>query len=194
MRPKSAFRIAPNWPWIEKMRLASQFANMRSSPIFFDVILFLFSNLVTGPSFMSISSLILELWEFTFIRDWREIWKSEIPPSEFCSISGDWKFGGYFPNEMLLNAAQARVAAFIVSELLRENQERWGRGGGGKIAPSPILGLKKWFLHRCFHVNFAKLLRIHFLQNMIWRLLLQFLVSQSLLPFSILYSFLLTSS
>ena len=26
----------------------------------------------------------------TFIRDWAEIWKSEIPPSEFCTISGDW--------------------------------------------------------------------------------------------------------
>ena len=29
---------------------------------FFDVVLFLLSSLVTGPSFMSISSLVLELW------------------------------------------------------------------------------------------------------------------------------------
>ena len=58
--------------------------------IFFDVILFFLSSLVTGPSFMSISSLVLELWQFTFIRDWPEILKSEIPPSEFCLISGDW--------------------------------------------------------------------------------------------------------
>ena len=40
--------------------------------------------------FMSISSLALELWRFPFIRDWPEIQKSEIPPSEFCQISGDW--------------------------------------------------------------------------------------------------------
>ena len=30
------------------------------------------------------------LWQFPFIRDWPEIWKSEIPPSEFCPTSGDW--------------------------------------------------------------------------------------------------------
>ena len=57
---------------------------------FFDVVLFLLSSLVTGPSFMSISSLVLELWQFSFIRDWPEIRKSEITPSEFCPISGDW--------------------------------------------------------------------------------------------------------
>ena len=56
----------------------------------FDLILLLFLSLVTGPSFMSISSLVLELWQFTFIKDWPEIQKSEIPPSEFCPISGDW--------------------------------------------------------------------------------------------------------
>ena len=57
---------------------------------FFDVILFLLSILVTDPNFMSISTLALELWQFSFIRDWPEIWKSEISPSEFCPISGDW--------------------------------------------------------------------------------------------------------
>ena len=34
---------------------------MRSSPIFFDLTLFLLLNLVIGPSFMSISSLVLQL-------------------------------------------------------------------------------------------------------------------------------------
>ena len=37
---------------------------------FFDPVLFLLSSLVTGPSFMTISSLVLELWQFSFIRDW----------------------------------------------------------------------------------------------------------------------------
>ena len=48
---------------------------------------FLLSSLVTGPSFTSISSLVLKLWQFSFIKDWPEIWKSEISPSEFCPIS-----------------------------------------------------------------------------------------------------------
>ena len=48
------------------------------------------SSLVTDPSFRSISSLFLKLWQFSFARDWPEIRKLEILPSEFCSISGDW--------------------------------------------------------------------------------------------------------
>ena len=56
---------------------------------FYDVVLFLLSSLVTGPSFMSISSLVLQLWQFYFIRDWPEIQKSKIPPSKFCPISED---------------------------------------------------------------------------------------------------------
>ena len=58
--------------------------------IFFDGFLFLLSNLVTNPSFMSISSLVLDLSKFCFIRDSPETWKSDITPSEFCPISGDW--------------------------------------------------------------------------------------------------------
>ena len=114
------------------MTVTSKFSNLTSSSIFLDV-LFLLSILVTGPSFMSISSLVLELWQFPFIRDWPEILKLEIPPSEFCPISGDWDELG-IPNStrsflrkcywMLQNT---RVTAVTVSELLRENQQ------GGKI-------------------------------------------------------------
>ena len=57
---------------------------------FFVVAFFLLSILVTCRSFMSISLLVLELWQFSFIRDWPEIRKSEISPSELCPISGDW--------------------------------------------------------------------------------------------------------
>ena len=39
---------------------------------------------------MSISSLVLESWQFSFIRDWPQIRKSEIRTSDFCPISGDW--------------------------------------------------------------------------------------------------------
>ena len=57
---------------------------------FFEVVLFLLWSLVTGSSSMSMSSLVLELWQFSFTWDWPEIWKLEIPPSEFFPISGDW--------------------------------------------------------------------------------------------------------
>ena len=69
--------------------MTSHFADTTSLSNFFDVVLFFLSSLVTGPSFMSISSLVLELWQFSFIRDWPEIRKSDITPSEFCPISGD---------------------------------------------------------------------------------------------------------
>ena len=57
--------------------------------VFFDVVLFFLYSLITGPSSMSISSLVLELWQFSFIRDWSEIRKPDITPSEFCPVSKD---------------------------------------------------------------------------------------------------------
>ena len=97
--------------------------------IFFDVVLFVLSSLVTGPSFISISSLVLELWQITFMRDWPDIRKSEIPPSEFCSMSGNWGELG-IPNLAWMSLIKSyymlqntRVTAFTVSELLRENQQ-----------------------------------------------------------------------
>ena len=61
MRSESSSRIAPNWPWIRKMTMVSQFADMTSSSNFFVVDFFDSSSLVTGPSFMSILPLVLEL-------------------------------------------------------------------------------------------------------------------------------------
>ena len=68
-----------------------------------------------------------------FIRDWPEIWKSEIPQSEFCPISRDWgKLGIANLARMFLLKCywmlqNARVTAFTISELLRENQQGGGR-------------------------------------------------------------------
>ena len=139
MHPESGFQIAPNWPKIGKMTMMSQFSDMTSSSNIFEVDLFLLWSLVTGPSFMSASSLVLELWQFSFIRNWPEIWKSEIAPSKFYPISGDWgKLG--IPNLawmslikfywMLQNAC---VTTFSIFELLRENQL-----GGGLHLPTQI--------------------------------------------------------
>ena len=131
------------------LKMTSQFSDMAPSTNLFDVILFLLPSLVTGPSFISVSSLVLELWQFSFIRDWPEIQKSEIPSSEFCPISGDWgKL--WIPNLARISLIEcywmlqnSSVTALTVFELLRKNQVE------GKIThlpptPSPRLGLKHY--------------------------------------------------
>ena len=85
-------------------------------------------NFISGPSFMSISLLALELWQFLFINDWPEIQKSEIRLPEFFLISRDWgdlriPFGRHVSNEKLLNAAKYQDYSFYRSELLREDQQ-----------------------------------------------------------------------
>ena len=106
------------WPWRHNLLIW----HYRQ---FFDAILFFLSILVTGPSSMSISSLVLELWHLSFIRGWPEIWRSKIPPSLFYPVSGDQSKLG-LPNlaRMFLikcywKLQNARVTAFTVSELLR---------------------------------------------------------------------------
>ena len=86
--------------------------------------------------FMPISWLILELRQFSFIKYWPEIWKSEIPLSEFFPIYRD---RGVLGIPILTRMSHiksywvlqyARVIAFTVSELSRENQlGGWGVGG-----------------------------------------------------------------
>ena len=114
--PESSLWTAPNWPKIRKIPMTSQFSDMTSTSNFFDVLLLL-SSLVTGPSFMSILLLVLELWQFSFISDRPEIRKSEIPPSEFCPICGSWgKLWipnlARMSNKMLLNAAKFQGYSF----------------------------------------------------------------------------------
>ena len=84
---------------------------------FFDVVLFLLLSLVTGPSF--ISSLVLELWQFSFIRDWLtrnpEIGNTPVWVLPNISRLGqvmDTKFGTNFPNRILLNAAKFQDYSF----------------------------------------------------------------------------------
>ena len=80
MRLEFGFRIAPNWPKLEKWQWRHNFPTWRHRQIFL--------TLLFSPSVMSLSS--RKLWRFLFIRNWPEIWKLEIPLSEFCPISGDW--------------------------------------------------------------------------------------------------------
>ena len=114
------------WSKIGKMTVMSQFSDMTSSSSFFNVASLLPSSLVTGSSFMSISSLVLELWQFSFIRDWPEIQKLEIPPSKFWPISelGMPNLTRLYLEKWYWMLQNIRVTAFTVSELLRENQQR----------------------------------------------------------------------
>ena len=110
-----------------------QFSDMTASSSFFGVVLFLLSSLFTGPSFLWISSLGLELWQFSFIMDWPDIWKLEIPPSEFFQISGDWdklripNLARMFLIECCWMLQNTRVTAFTVFELFWETDNRAGR-------------------------------------------------------------------
>ena len=61
MRPESSSRMTIN----RKINNDVKFADMTSLSNFFDVVLFLLSILVTGPSIMSILSLFLESQQFS---------------------------------------------------------------------------------------------------------------------------------
>ena len=98
---------------------------------FFDVILFLLSSSVTSPSFISISSLDLELWQFSFISDWPEIWKLEITQSEFFPMSGEWgelliqNLGTNVSDEILLNATKCQSYSFYRFWVIKGNPTEW---------------------------------------------------------------------
>ena len=136
--PESAFKIAPNWLYIGRMTVTYNLLTWHNPQVFFVVAVFLLSGLVTGPSFMAISLLGMELWQFSFITDLPKIWKSEIPLSEFCPISGDCgelgipNFGRIFLMTSYRMLQNYRVTAFTVSELIRENKQ-----GSKNTSPNP---------------------------------------------------------
>ena len=136
MRPESGselLKLARNRKNINDVTIYQQDVIVK----IFNVTVFSLSILVIAPIFMSISLLVLELWQFSFIRTWRKIRKSEIPSSEFWPISEDRNQLG-IPNFVRMSLLKScwmlqntRVTAFTVSELLRENQKR------SKIFPHP---------------------------------------------------------
>ena len=68
-----AFELLQIGHKLEKWQCPHNFFDLTSSAIFFDIVLFLLLILVTGPSLMPMSSLILELWQFTYVRHWPKI-------------------------------------------------------------------------------------------------------------------------
>ena len=110
MRPESGFRITENLAMNLKNDSDATIFRHEVTVNFFDVVLILLSSLVTVTSFMSISSLVLELWQFSFIRN-PEI--GNIPVLVFPNIwrlrrVKDTKFGTNASNKILLNATKCR--------------------------------------------------------------------------------------
>ena len=113
---------------------------------FFGGALFLVSSLVIGPSFMSISLLFLDLWQFSFIKEWLEIWKSVITLCEFfrnirrLGQVRDTKFGKNVSN--VTECCKSCKSCWVVKG---KNPTDGAGGEWLKITPSlpPRLGLRR---------------------------------------------------
>ena len=80
----------------EKWLWSHELPTGRLRKIFFDVAVFLLSSLVTGPSFMSISLPVLELWQFLFTKEFGQKsrnWK--LPRLSFFQYLETWVDQGY---------------------------------------------------------------------------------------------------
>ena len=141
---------------LKKIAMTSQFfvISMTSSSDSLDVFLLLvLSSLVTGPCFVSISSLVLTIWVMTicFYKALTRYPKiRNIPAWVFPNIwklaqIRNTKLGANVPNKILLNAAKYEGYRFYRLLLLRENQQAVG-GGGGDYSPPQRLGLIKFHL------------------------------------------------
>ena len=79
---------------------------------------------------------------FFCYKGWPEIQKSEIHPSEFCPISGEWDELGipYLArvSVMLMNAAKCQVYSFYRFWVIKRKPTRGGEGGGNSLPPTQI--------------------------------------------------------
>ena len=129
------------------------------------------SSVVTGPNFISISLLVLQLWQLSFTGNWPEIWKMEISPPEFCQTSGEPDqlrlpyLAGMSLKKCYWMLQNARVAAFSVSELLKENQQ--GRGLKLPLHPSPRSGLTNSYRLEILRQGLTKSNRLEILRQAI---------------------------
>ena len=141
---------------------------------FFDIFVFFLSSLDTCQSFMLITWLVLELRQFSFIKDWLEILKSEMPLSEFSPISrdrGELEILNLALMSLikcyLLMLQHARVTACTV-ELLRKNQslEHWLKFD--QVLVQPMTNISNsfiallWRLESDFHEMALKCDLLHF--------------------------------
>ena len=126
MRPESSFWMAVNSPYIGKKTMTSQFISMTPSPNNFDVDLFLLSSLVAGLSFMSVSWLVLQLWQFLFYKSLTRnpkmgntpVWV--LPNILRLGKVRDTKFGTNVSNKTLLYIAKCQCYRFYCFEVIKE--------------------------------------------------------------------------
>ena len=71
------------------MAMTLQFINMTSLRKHFEIVLFILSSLVTSPSFMSISPLVMELWQF-FLKGIDQKSGNQKYPRLIFAQSADW--------------------------------------------------------------------------------------------------------
>ena len=88
-------------------------------------------NIITGSGLMT----------FFFIRDWPEIWKSEIPSSEFSSILRGW---------VELEIPNLARISLMKSYWMLQKASISMMPGTGKISQNPWVG-KIWVLPSIFH-------------------------------------------
>ena len=111
---------------------------MTSLPNLFEVALFLLPSLVTGQGFMSISSLVLELWQFSFNK--RLTRNPEIGNISTWVLPNlgrvrDTKFGVNVSNKMLLKAAKCQCYSFYRFWVIKEKST----GGLNLPIPPPLI-------------------------------------------------------
>ena len=105
------FQVPPNQPKIEKVTMTSSIFDMTSLSNIFNGFFLLLSNLIVGPSFMSISSEFMISFFYKRFTTNPEIRKSIV--WILCNIwrlgrVRDYKFCTNVSNKMLLNAAKCQ--------------------------------------------------------------------------------------
>ena len=127
--------------------MKSQFTDMTSSSNFFDVVLFLLLSLATGPSFVSISPLVLEWIDHDNITN--ELTKNlEIRNTPIWVLLNIWglggvrdtKFGINVSNEMLLNAAKCQGCSIYCFCIIKRKPTEESKSPPPPLPP-PRLGL-----------------------------------------------------
>ena len=115
---------------------------------------------------MSISLLVMELWQFSFIRGWQEIQILEIPSSEFWQISGHWgelgisNFTGMSIMKCYWMLQNTRVSAFYRFWVIK------GKSTVGiKLLPLTQTRVNWLSLFRLFFLHFNK---FNSITNFLW--------------------------
>ena len=137
MPRESGFWVAPNWPYIRKITMTSQFFDMTSSPNFFDSFYFSYQVWLLGQNscqyhhwFWSYDNFLKGLTRNPEVRNtpvwvFLYIWR----PGQVR----DTKFGTRASNKILLNAAKCQGYSFYRFWVTKGKP----MGGESKITPSP---------------------------------------------------------